>query len=141
MSKSAVVEPQARDARPRLALRVGITGSRDLGGANSAQLEAAVALALDDIAAATHASANDSSIRRFYADAEPTLTLISPLAEGADRLAARLAVARKWRLASPLPFPRAEYERDFHHTVREFYQLLESSDRGWATSRVGRNAP
>lgn len=125
MSEIAAGEPQARDARPRLALRVGITGNRDLASADSARLEAAVASVLDDIAAAVHASASDSSIGKLYTDAQATLTLISPLAEGADRLAARLAVERKWRLAAPLPFLRAEYERDFPGTVNEFRRLLE----------------
>jgi hypothetical protein len=130
MSQIAAVEPQARDARTRLALRVGITGSRDLAKADLARLEAAVASVLDDITAAVHTSASDGSIRKLYADAQPMLTLISPLAEGADRLAARLAVERKWRLAAPLPFPRAEYERDFPDTVNEFRRLLEVAIAG-----------
>jgi hypothetical protein len=125
MSGIGAVEPQACDARPRLALRVGVTGKRDLQNADLAKLEEVVASVLDDITAAVRASASDSSMGKLYADGEPTLTLISPLAEGADRLVARLAVERKWRLAAPLPFSRAEYEGDFPKTVNEFRALLE----------------
>jgi hypothetical protein len=125
MSETAIVEPQARDARPRLALRVGITGSRDLANADSVELERAVASVLDDITAAVSTTATDSSMAKLYTNGQPTLTLISPLAEGADRLVARLAVERKWRLAAPMPFPRAEYERDFPDTTNEFSRLLE----------------
>ena len=121
----AAVEPQARDARPRLALRVGITGSRNLANADHARLEAATGSVLDDIAKAVHESASDRSIGKFYSDAKPILTLISPLAEGADRLVASLAIERKWRLAAPLPFARMEYERDFTDTLKEFCSLLE----------------
>ncbi len=125
MSGIGAVEPQACDARPRLALRVGVTGKRDLQNADLAKLEEVVASVLDDITAAVRASASDSSMGKLYADGEPTLTLISALAEGADRLVARLAVERKWRLAAPLPFSRAEYEGDFPKTVNEFRALLE----------------
>jgi hypothetical protein len=125
MSETTIVEPRARDARPRLAFRVGITGSRDLANADSPRLVTAVASVLDDITAAVSATASDSSIAKLYADGQPTLILISPLAEGADRLVARLAVERKWRLAAPMPFPRAEYERDFPDAVNEFSRLLE----------------
>lgn len=40
-------------------------------------------------------------------------TLVSALAEGTDRIAARAALARSWRLESPLPFPRSRYIEDF----------------------------
>ncbi|MFN7054833.1 hypothetical protein [Hyphomonas sp.] len=40
-------------------------------------------------------------------------TLVSALAEGTDRIAARAALARSWRLIAPLPFPRSRYIEDF----------------------------
>lgn len=124
-SKFGAIGPKARDARPPLALRVGITGSRDLSNADTAILEDAIGSVLADVANAIHGSASDQSIGKFYSDSPPILTLISPLAEGADRLTARLAVNRKWRLTAPLPFARVEYERDFPDTVNEFCTLLE----------------
>ncbi len=39
--------------------------------------------------------------------------LLTPLAEGADRLAAHAALAQGWRIAAILPFPQAAYEQDF----------------------------
>jgi hypothetical protein len=41
------------------------------------------------------------------------LTLISAIAEGADRYAAQAALDLGWRLECPLPFLRARYEEDF----------------------------
>jgi hypothetical protein len=43
----------------------------------------------------------------------PPATLFTPLAEGADRLAAQVARAAGWRIAAVLPFAQAEYEQDF----------------------------
>jgi hypothetical protein len=39
--------------------------------------------------------------------------MISALAEGADRIAAQVALARGWPLTAVLPFAREEYEKDF----------------------------
>lgn len=44
-------------------------------------------------------------------------TLVSALAEGADRVAAHAALAMGWRLHAILPFAAHEYERDFAHPV------------------------
>ncbi len=41
------------------------------------------------------------------------LLLVTPLAEGADRLVAHVALEFGARLVVPLPVPRVEYERDF----------------------------
>ncbi|WP_088347076.1 MULTISPECIES: DUF2493 domain-containing protein [Rhodomicrobium] len=42
-----------------------------------------------------------------------SFTLLSGLAEGADRLAAEAALSRGWRLVAMLPFSRARYLEDF----------------------------
>jgi hypothetical protein len=42
-----------------------------------------------------------------------SFTLISGLAEGADRLAAEVALARGWTLIAMLPFSRSRYLLDF----------------------------
>ena len=47
------------------------------------------------------------------------VTVVSPLAEGADRLAAEAALAAGFRLVCPLPFPRDEYARDFAESASE----------------------
>lgn len=56
--------------------------------------------------------------------------LLTPLAEGADRIAAQEALALGIRLVVPLPMPQAEYERDFvtPGSLAEFRQLLDAAD-------------
>ena len=66
--------------------------------------------------------------RRFIGG-EPTarrteLRLISALAEGADRLAAREALRLCAELDVVLPFPRKDYEKDFPDAVADFRELL-----------------
>ena len=51
--------------------------------------------------------------------------IVSPLADGADRIVAQEGLALGAGLVCPLPFPRAEYERDFDpNSRREFAALL-----------------
>lgn len=57
--------------------------------------------------------------------------LLSGLAEGADRLAAHVALGRNWGLWAVLAFDRAHFEQDFPdaHAKGEFRALLASSQR------------
>ena len=57
-------------------------------------------------------------------------TLLSPLAEGADRLVAEAALRRGYQLWVPLPMARTEYEMDFSGDAsrREFASLLARAD-------------
>ncbi|MBL9009760.1 MAG: hypothetical protein JNL56_01140 [Alphaproteobacteria bacterium] len=41
------------------------------------------------------------------------LTLVCSIAEGADTMAAKAALALGWRLIAPIPFPAGHYARDF----------------------------
>lgn len=64
--------------------------------------------------------------------APPRCVLHSALAEGADRYAADAALARGWRLVTPLPFSVERYEEDFPDPEsKEHYQRLL-----WASRRV-----
>jgi hypothetical protein len=93
---------------------VGVTGHRVL--AEVGKLEAGIDTALAEIE------------RRF--GGEP-LTIVSALAEGADRLAAERVLLRPGaRLEVVLPLPQAEYERDFQEpsSLAEFRQLLARAD-------------
>jgi hypothetical protein len=59
------------------------------------------------------------------------LTVISPLAEGADRLVVHRALARpSARLVVPLPLPQADYMTDFEsaESKEEFLRLLAQAD-------------
>ena len=58
--------------------------------------------------------------------------LVSAIAEGADRYAADAALARGWRLVTPLPFSVERYEEDFpDENSKEHYRRLL-----WASHRV-----
>jgi hypothetical protein len=59
--------------------------------------------------------------------------LLSPLAEGADRVAAEVALASGIKLAVPMPMAQAEYERDFTlaQSLSEFRQLLATANSQW----------
>lgn len=58
--------------------------------------------------------------------------LVSAIAEGADRYAADAALARGWRLVTPLPFDVERYEDDFaDEASKEHYRRLL-----WASRRV-----
>lgn len=54
------------------------------------------------------------------------LLLVTPLAEGADRIVARIAIEKGARLIVPLPLERADYETDFTTPTSraEFAELL-----------------
>ena len=108
--------------RPALAYRVAITGARAL--AITPALTEAVTLILRHIAETISCCATHASAHATYAPDPPVLRLISPLAEGADRLVANIALSLGYRLESPLPFETEIYRTDFKNTVPEFNTLL-----------------
>ncbi len=93
-------------------VRVGVTGHRFL--AEVPRLRAAIERALD-------------IVRALHPDRE--LAVISPLAEGADRLVAQAALAGGARLIAPLPLPEEDYLTDFatDRSKQEFRALLEQA--------------
>ena len=100
--------------RPCFALRVGVTGHRPgprLPAGEVDRVTAEVASILDRLAEAARQA------QKRYADvfdpAPPDLRLVSALAEGADRIAAKAALEAGWTLEVVLPFAREEYEQDF----------------------------
>lgn len=97
-------------------MHLGVTGHRKLE--NSEALTPAIGLVL--------AEARDLARSR-----QEELVLISPLAEGADRLAARIALAAGGiGLRVLLPLPVKEYRGGFGSpdSRREFDQLLEQAE-------------
>ncbi len=93
------------------AVAVGVTGHRLLSGLE--KVEAGV----------------DEALRRIeQAFPGRPLTVVSALAEGADRLVARRILERPGaRLLAPLPLPRSDYIADFASAAskQEFLALLE----------------
>jgi len=70
------------------------------------------------------------------------LQVISPLAEGADRLVARLALEHGAQLIVPLPLPRDVYAQDFSDSasVAEFSDLLGRATEIWELNGDGADA-
>ena len=98
-----------------LPVLIGVTGHRDLRAEDEAALRAAVGGVLDGIALELPHS---------------PLQLLTPLAEGSDRLVAQEALARGFGLVVPLPMPRAIYEAQFESDASraEFRALLERAE-------------
>lgn len=96
---------------PLLPIVVGVTGHRQIDAAHIAPLELAVARFLGELV-------------RLYPSSP--LVLLSPLAEGADRLVARVALAAGAHLVVPLPFEHGRYVEDFTSEASraEFDELL-----------------
>lgn len=117
---------------PRLAFRVGVTGARE-PLALIEQLRPRVEDVLRQISAEMTHLCDRSDVKEAYRQdqpgrIEPTLTLLSPLAMGADRLVARVAIETGYKLHVPMPFARAEYEQDFRHipgAIAEMQKLLD----------------
>lgn len=126
--------------RVPLHLRVGVTGHRFIGE-DASVIAAAVRNALGQI----------DIRRRPGTPATPVeLTVVSALAEGADRLVARQAMQRGASLEVVLPLPREDYLADFmsEESKAEFQALLgraaavtelaEADTREEAYERAGR---
>ncbi|MEI8135298.1 MAG: hypothetical protein WCH46_09555 [bacterium] len=98
-----------------LPIAIAVTGHRDLRPQDIPILEAQVEKIFSQLEQ-EHSSS--------------PLVLLSSLAEGADRLAARIALKRGIKLVCPLPMPRALYEDDFssEESKKDFADLLDKSD-------------
>ncbi|MEN8600261.1 hypothetical protein ABFC64_02360 [Microbacterium rhizosphaerae] len=97
-------------------LRIGIVGHRWLEDDDVTR--GAVAAAVDDLWQRRSNSAT--------ANTSVGLTVVSALAEGADRIAAAAAVDRGARLEVVLPLPSADYEKDFQtpESLARYRELL-----------------
>ncbi|MDP9098565.1 MAG: hypothetical protein M3N48_06165 [Verrucomicrobiota bacterium] len=62
--------------------------------------------------------------------------MLSPLAEGADRIAAEVALDCGIKLAVPMPMVQSDYERDFAiaESLSEFRRLLATASSQWELS-------
>src|SRR4051812_23972834 len=114
-------------AKP-LAIRVGVTGHRTKGlteeGYDLETLRSSVRQVLRQIQEVAHQRGQRTL---GVNDGEPLLLVVSPLAEGADRIVAEEALQLGYALESPLPFPCEEYEKDFPtpESKAAFRHLLE----------------
>ncbi|MGH7103721.1 MAG: hypothetical protein ACREFJ_15135 [Acetobacteraceae bacterium] len=110
-----MISPAYPAPRPPLGFRVGITGARPnrLDPAAVPALRAAVLAVLHVVRAAAESAAAEPAVGAVYQSDSALLRLISPLAEGADRIAAEAALGAGFRLEAPMPFAEAEYEKTF----------------------------
>ncbi len=103
-------------ALAKIPVVVGVTGHRDVVDSHDGTLAKRIQELLADLAA-----------RCPHSD----LVLLSALAEGADRLAARAALELpRVSLVVPLPMRRADYEREFSspESIAEFNALLSRAE-------------
>lgn len=108
---------------------VGITGHRDIAPGELPRVQAQLWEVLKAIKATVsllHQEQKKVS-PQFAVGTDPTLRLISPLAEGADRLAARAALELGYELQCPLPFDKEYFKTTFsggEASCDEFDELL-----------------
>jgi hypothetical protein len=103
------------DKRGPLPLMVGITGHRDLRADDRVSLRKCL-------------SGIFRQLKRHYP--QTPIVLLSALAEGADCLAAEVALPLGIRLLVPLPMPADEYRADFKtaESQQEFDHLLQQAE-------------
>ena len=131
------------DAPPKvpLALVLGVTGHRpDLLDGERDRIERRLAEIFDEIVALLAQLAAEHA--PVFAPVAPRLHLVSPLAEGADQVAARVALAKHFTLGAMLPFARGLYERDFAAGLpRDGFQALLAQARSVLELPGERGAP
>jgi hypothetical protein len=126
--------------KPVLALTIGITGHRlhrhpAAGGATPASGpsldEAKVRAAIDGVLAVIERVVAEAGneFRDWFAADRPAIALVSSLAEGSDRIAAKAALARSMPLDVVLPCRQARYEVSFSDdgSRQEFKALLDAA--------------
>lgn len=114
-------------------VHVGITGHRVLPSEAQERIIRQVREVLAEVQKGTREllSERGSCLPPGCVNGEPRFRLLTPLAEGADRLAAREALSLGYSLQCPLPFAQGFYESTFtgddaEHT--EFRELLGKAE-------------
>jgi hypothetical protein len=126
--------------KPRLTLRVGVTGHRPNKLHGSAV--ARVAQQLPQVfAALEQAAANilqDSA--SLYAPEAAAIRLITGFAEGADQMAVAVCPAG-WQIEAILPFPRGEYLQDFAQSAGDGRDVRDEFRNSLAKAAVVTELP
>jgi hypothetical protein len=104
----------------------GVSGHRDLVSTDLPELRKQIRLIFDHY-------------RSAYPDA--SFRLLSPLAEGADRVAAEVALTSDVQVWVPMPMAQPEYERDFTtaESLADFRRLLDAAHSRWEMNDGSRN--
>jgi len=115
--------------KPRMVIRVGVTGHRQKSleevGFSEPQLRSKIRQLLIQIQDTTKKILLESE--EVYISQEPVLRVISPLAEGSDRLVADEARKLGHDIQCPIPLALDEYENDFEtlESKSQFKELLD----------------
>src|SRR5438105_11405791 len=114
-------ETDSESAAGEWTFTLGVSGHRDMLEDDSAELQKQVRTVFD-------------RFRLVHPNA--SFELLSPLADGADRIAAEVALRAGIRVIVPLPMAQAEYERDFTTTesLHEFRRLLAAAASAFEVS-------
>jgi hypothetical protein len=117
------------DLRLPVAFRVGVTGHRHLKSEAIAPLRAKIHDCLAMIQAEIALRAGEKRVAEIVRPgaARDAVRIVSPLAEGADRLVAEEGLKLGAQLRTPLPFAAQDYELDFPDSVDAFRALLAQS--------------
>lgn len=119
--------------------RIGVSGHIELPPARIDELRGVVEQIFRDTGAALNALHKRDDTAVLFAPATPATTLLSPLAVGADRLVADVAVKYGADLVAPLPFAQQDYRRDFPNDLADFDRLLrDARAKGGAIELDGR---
>jgi hypothetical protein len=105
-------------------VQIGVTGHRP--NRLAPQIAADLPCQCEHVLKIISAAAAHAHDRLLHANEPPLLRIISPLAEGADRIVAHAGLALGADLQCPLPFHAEEYSRDFSspRSQQEFGTLL-----------------
>lgn len=122
-------QPLTSPPKTRMSFHAGITGHRSLPKADEKlllrQMESILCLIKDTTLNAY------CEVSHLHTAEPPALRLITMLAEGSDRIAAKCALKNGFQLQCPLPMKTEEYEKDFEaaDSLEEFRSLLAQAER------------
>src|SRR5262245_54538007 len=106
--------------KPRLTLRVGITGHRPNKLRNPVTETIASQLARVFAAIEEAGAIIWKANAAIYASESPHFRLLSGFAEGVDQLAISIC-PKEWSVEAILPFPKEDYLKDFSDSASEGY--------------------
>lgn len=128
--------------RPRLAYRIGITGHKKsrLAEDQIPRIRSDLKSIFSIVDEAVKSAHRDYTA--YYDAKDPLIRVVTPLADGADSMAAKVALDHAFELSAPIPFHKQEYENDFSGETRtELHKFLGDAtsvfelDGGRATER------
>src|ERR1700679_822985 len=122
--RAMATQDSSSPPRPRLVVQIGVTGHRP--NRLSPDVAAALPAQCDQILRAIAALAFRAHDPLLHSVEPPLLRILSPLAEGADRIVANAGLSLGADLQCPIPFHEEEYCRDFstESSRDEFRALL-----------------